>query len=370
MKTLILSCNTGGGHNSASRAISEYCLKNGIVCDIVDVLSFLSKKKAHIISKGHVFLYRRLPKLFGVGYNFEEKHANRLMYEMCASCAEPLYALLQKGQYDVVVCPHVFSALMVTEVKKKYTLNSFCCFVATDYTCSPGVSSSNMDAYFIPHEDLIAEFVSCGIDADKIIVSGIPVASKFFERNNKYTTRQKLGLPVSGRAVLLCCGSMGCGPMKELSLALLHTFSQNTSLTVICGSNKRLYKKLKRYMREEPRLYVVGYTQQMSDYMDAADLYLTKAGGLSTTEAAAKGLPIVFVQAIPGCEARNVDFMMQNGYARTADTVEDLVTLVCALLNDTKTLEHITARLRADFSQQGAEKIVNYCQQYLCDCVS
>ena len=78
----------------------------------------------------------------------------------------------------------------------------------------------------------------------------------------------------------------------------------------------------------------------------------------------------VTVQAIPGCEARNVDFMMQNGYARTADTVEDLVTLVCALLNDTKTLEHITARLRADFSQQGAEKIVNYCQQYLCDCVS
>ncbi|MEE1160471.1 MAG: hypothetical protein U0K70_00245, partial [Acutalibacteraceae bacterium] len=74
MRLLILSCNTGEGHNSAARAIKGYLETKNIPCEIRDALAFWSPEKSKIISKGHVFIYRKMPKLFGVSYRFEENH--------------------------------------------------------------------------------------------------------------------------------------------------------------------------------------------------------------------------------------------------------------------------------------------------------
>ena len=74
MKVLILSANTGGGHNSTARALADQLVKQNIEYEIADTLAFISEKVSDFISWGHSYVYRKLPKLFGVGYRFEEKH--------------------------------------------------------------------------------------------------------------------------------------------------------------------------------------------------------------------------------------------------------------------------------------------------------
>ena len=98
----------------------------------------------------------------------------------------------------------------------------------------------------------------------------------------------------------------------------------------------------------------------MDLYMDAADLILTKAGGLSTTEALMKRLPMVYINAVPGCETRNLEFMVSHGYARTADTPEALTELVCSLLREPETLAAWRETLARAFPTPAVEKIYSY----------
>ncbi len=361
MRFLILSCNTGEGHNSAGKAIKEYFENMGNTCDIMDALSFWSKESSKIISKGHIFVYRNLPKLFGISYRFEENHPPKegdvsLMYEIVTVGCDKLYKFLEKEKYDGVICVHVFSGMMMAKIRKdkKFFVPTY--FVATDYTCSPGVSEIDCDLYFIPHKDLIDEFVSCGVKREKIVPSGIPVKQMFYNRISKEEAKRKLKISEDERVILLSCGSMGCGPIKELTEDLPLVLSENVRLVVVCGSNRRLYTSL--YKKGIPKnLTVLGFTTRMSLYMDAADVILTKPGGLSSTEGAVKHKPMIFIDAVPGCETRNLNFFVFRDYAATRQTPEDLIALTCNCMLVPEKLEEISKNIAKDFSFNAAQII-------------
>lgn len=364
MSILILSCNTGEGHNSAARAVKEFFDAQSIKCDIKDALAFWSPEKSKIISKGHIFIYRNLPKLFGVSYRFEQNHPPRdgeesFIYELVIKGCESLYEFLCNNDYAAVICTHVFSSMMVTELIKRHKCKIRSYFIATDYTCSPGVNQTALDKYFIPHRKLVAEFAGDGIPVSKLVPSGIPVRGEFYSRTEKNAAKAALSLSLEKRAVLLMCGSMGCGPIKALTEMLPQVMPEDSQLTVICGNNRRLYKSL-----TGNSLYsganIIGFTDKMPLYMDAADLILTKPGGLSTTEAAVKALPMIFIDAVPGCETKNFEFFTSNSYADSGDSVDELCEKVCDHLENTEKLKEMSEKLREDFSFCAAQSICDY----------
>lgn len=372
MRFLILSCNTGEGHNSAAKAVKEYFESFGDECDIKDALAFWSPEKSKIISKGHVFIYRKMPKLFGVSYRFEENHPPKegdesLMYELVIKGCDSLEEFLNTNSYDAVLCTHVFSAMMMTELKKRRKCGIKTYFVATDYTCSPGVNQTALDAYFIPHIKLTDEFAANGIPRSKLIPSGIPVRIAFYSKEEPEVAKSELSLPAGRKVVLLMCGSMGCGPIKALAECLPYQMPPDSVLVVICGNNTRLYKTLTKYPQPE-NLRIIGYTAKMPLYMDAADLILTKPGGLSTTEAAVKGLPMLFINAVPGCETRNYEFFLKGGGADMRGTVTELCDAVCDCLEDSERLSRMSETLKSDFPACAVEAIRNYVLKDV-DCV-
>lgn len=364
MKLLILTCNTGGGHNSTAAAISEYFTSRGMECVVMDCLDFLSPAKAKLISDGHVLLYRKAPKLFGAGYRFEENHVPRYVRAQCDACADEFCEAVRQIGCDAVINVHVFPAMIMTAAVRQFGLSLPGYFVATDYTCSPGVSCAEMDAYFIPHWDLAEEFIRCGVPGDRLAATGIPVRECFCRSLPQAEARKRLDLPETGRMVLLACGSMGAGPMEELAQLLDQSMSPEDQLVVVCGTNKKLLEKLEKdHLSDCVRL--LGYTQEMDLYMDAADLLLTKAGGLTTTEAVMKRLPLVYINVIPGLESRNIDFMVRHDCAVTADTPEALSELVCSLLRDPARLHAWRARLAEAFPDPAVERMYAYLQRDL-----
>lgn len=364
MHFLVLTCNCGGGHNATAAAISDYFTSQGHRCTTINCLEFLPTITAKLISEGHIFLYRKAPKLFGIGYRFEEKHDPKLMRAQFSHCAKAFTKKVRELGGDATISAHVFASLITTAASRKYGLDIPHYFIATDYTCSPGVSMIDQDLYFIPHEELIEEFVSQGVPRERLIPSGIPVRPCFYKMQPKPEAREALGLPQTGKLLLLTCGSMGAGPMKELSVLLDKSMAPEDHLIVICGTNQKLIKSMEKHDLS-PRVHILGFTDKIDLYMDAADVILTKAGGLSTTEALMKRLPLVYVDAIPGCETKNLDFMVDRGYAMTAKTTEELAALSCMLLKDDARLSDWRDRLNVAFPDRAVDTIYKQVEQHM-----
>ena len=96
MRTLILSCNTGAGHNSCAKAIQEVYQSRGDVCDIYDALLFISKRASKFISNWHTRIYLHAPKIFSSGYEKAEEKDDLFregtpVYKYITSGAERMY---------------------------------------------------------------------------------------------------------------------------------------------------------------------------------------------------------------------------------------------------------------------------------------
>ena len=322
MATLILSCSTGQGHNSCAQAVKEYYDAQGETCALEDALDFISHPLERFISWGHATVYRHFRWLFKLGYSYSEKHpsfleSSSLVYRLLALGVDRLKDYIVNGGFTAIICTHPFASLMMTELQNRYHLPLVIGLVATDYTCNPGTKESVADIHFIPDSSLSVDFESPNIEDDQICPSGIPIRQKFYRQLDKDEAKAMFDIPAHHRHLVMMCGSMGCGPMKRLAWLLNFRLPEETDMTIVCGTNKRLEKKLRRHYGSNPHMHVRGYVQDMSALMDSADLYLTKPGGISVSEAAIKSLPMVFIDAVAGCEYYNKYYFIRKGGART-----------------------------------------------------
>lgn len=365
MRVLILSCNTGEGHNSSGKAVQEAFQRRNIPCEMEDAFRFISSGTSSFISYGFVRVYRHLPGLFRFGYRYSEEHPGVFgeksgIYKMITAGAERLYHFIKDEGYDTVICTHVFSGLITTEILRRYHISLRTYFVATDYTCSPSCAESELDAYFIPDESLKDDFARCGIPREKLVASGIPIREAFFRSEDAASAKRSIGLKPDCKHLLVMCGSMGCGPIRKLVKLISQILPEDCHISVICGTNHRLRKKLESDHAHQPRIHAYGFIKNIPTMMDSADLYLTKPGGISTTEAGCKQLPMVFVNAVAGCETYNMRFFTGKGAAVTADTPEELAVLTVALLKDSHSLHNMSAACQGFLEESPAEFICEY----------
>lgn len=358
MKVTIFTCATGGGHNSTAAAIGRELTALGHTPVIRDALAFLPKSSANFISKGHNFAYRYAPKLYGVGYRMEERNPSPLLYEQSAKGADSLREALRADGADAAICVHVFPAMMITELRRRGELSLPAWFVATDYTCSPGVGELDMDGYCIPHPTLLEEFTAAGLDPSRLHATGIPVSPDFIRPLDKQTARRALHLENKRHVVVLACGSMGAGPMRSAAEKIARELSPSEDkLVMVCGSNRRLYRSSKLTLEEYPQIQVVGFTKRMPLYLHGCDALVTKAGGLTTTEAVAAGVPLLYLDAVPGCETRNLEFMSSRGYALAAADEAELPPLIRGLFSGAIDPETMLRNREKTFPRDAAKAI-------------
>ena len=359
MRVLILTCNTGGGHNAVAAALAESFRRLGVSSDTADGLSFISQKASRFVSKWHTRFYRRYPKLYKAGYMSAENDAesndrDNPVYRYMARGARRLGRAIQDGGYDAVVCVHVIPAMMMTELRRQHETGPVFCFVATDYTCSPTVGGCTPDICVIPHEELAEEFVSCGIARETLLAAGIPVRAVFRERGDRAAARSELALPPEGRHIVLMSGSIGCGPMADIAAELEKRMERGDFASVLCGSNRQLLYALRH--RGFRRVEAVGVTNRVHRYMDSADVLVSKPGGISITEAGTRGTPLLLADMVGGCETRNQEFFHARGWAETCQP-EDMADAALALLDRPERRQALVAQQHRDFDGLAADRV-------------
>ncbi len=364
MKALVLTCNTGQGHNSVTQAVAQAFSLHGVQCDSVDSLSFISESASQIIGSWHTKLYRYMPKVSDAGYKIAESHPElfgekSIIRKFLVSGSSKLYEYLISGGYNCVICPHVFSALMITQLMQdrpelKNSIRS--CFIATDYTFAPITAETDCDIYFVPDDGLVDLYCANGVPRRKLFASaGIPVRLEFYKRIPKEEAKRRLEIPEGSRHVVMMFGSMGCGPMPKLTMELKRRLPKSCILTVICGTNEALKKLLQLTYKDCLNIRIEGFVKDISLIMDSCDLYITKPGGLSISEARIKHLPMLLVNAVAGCEQNNLEFMLDKGAAVSAESEEDIALLCASVIDDDEKLEAMSKAF--DDSKVAAEEI-------------
>ena len=217
----------------------------------------------------------------------------------------------------------------------------------TDYApCMPWICK-NLDAYITAAEDMLPQMTERGAAAEQVYPFGIPVRAAFLQKEEKKAARRQLGLSENLPVVLIMAGSFGVkkslGLYEHLAAAELPV-----QFVVITGNNEALRQGFTEAAARYPnvRTRVEGFRADVQHFMFAADLLVTKPGGLTVSEALACGLPLAVFDAIPGQEEENAFFLEKRGMAIRLEAGR-CGEQIRALLQESGRLEEMRAACRA-----------------------
>ena len=357
---LVLSCGTGGGHNSAAAAVKEEMLSRGHSVTMLNPLELCGRKVAGRVDNAYISLAQTVPGAFGAIYDLGNAY-RRLpwrspVYYANSHASYALAAYLAENPVDAIVMSHLFPAEILTYLRLHGTAVPKTIFITTDYTCIPFMEECVCDAYVIPAKELIGDFTTRGIPEDRIYPLGIPVRKGFRERQSRQQAKAALGLDQEKRYLLVSGGSIGAGKLEK-ALGLLCDITKGTDFSpiVICGNNTSVLGHLEKRYGSQVRL--LGQTDRMAEYLRACDLYFTKPGGLSTTEAAVMEVPLALLPPIPGCETRNRRFYTETGMAEAVEPNERDLQRVLSLLDNPAHWERMMENQRRVIPKDAAQRI-------------
>ena len=364
MHILLLSCSTGEGHNHCARAVREALEVRGHTTDFFDLLHLFGEPGPIGVEGLLNVISTKAPNLFGLMYKAGERVSalgvTSPVYVVNMNYGRKLCDLINEKGYDAVVCSHLFPMETLTFIRRWFSIRAKCYGILSDYTCIPFLAETELDAWFLPHEDVRLECVQAGIPEERLVVTGMPVAAAFRGGLSKDEARAMLDIPAEKKLYLVMTGGIGCGDALGLCGRLLALPDEDALICVLAGRNRELLDRLEEAYGGSPLVRAVPFTDQVFAYMRAADVLLSKAGGISSAEAAVANVPLVHTMMIPGVETKNAEFFARLGMSLMADTPDEAARFADRIVYDGKTAERIKAAQRAHMLPDGAEKIADH----------
>lgn len=332
---LVLSAASGAGHIRSAEAVVSAFAARGVPARHVEVLKYTNPLFRRFYSDLYVEMVNRSPDLMGLLYNAMDRpwryQKRRLALDRLNT--RPLVKLLKEADPGVVVCTHFLPAGILVHLKREKVLDVPVAVVVTDFDAHAMWLYEGVDWYFVACEETKVHLAALGIPAESIHVTGIPIDPVFAAAKPKREARAALGLDPDRTTVLVSAGGFGVGPVESLVRAV-HAVRHPIQVAVVCGRNAALERRLKGFDGAAHPMTVVGYTTEMDSWMAASDLLVGKAGGLTSSEALARGLVLVIVNPIPGQEERNSDHFLEEGAAIRCNNLPALAYKVDSLLGD------------------------------------
>ena len=321
MRAIVFATKMGGGHMSAASAVAQALRELGCEADVCDFLTLSGKHTSEIVGGAYVKLVQKSPAAFGriyrAGQLISTPRIKSIVYLANTLYASSLSEYIAAQRPDVLLTSHIFAAQALTHLKRSHVELPPTIGIMTDYTCAPFWEETELDAYVTPHALLEGEFTARRMPAERLHPMGIPVSPDCRPCADLSAAKAACGLDPARAHLLVIGGSMGAGNLPQVLSALSGLGAQ---LTCVCGSNTALCSQLRREYEGNPDMRIEGYVKPLFPLMDAADVILSKPGGLTSTEIMTKRKPFLIINPIEGVETRNAEFFERMGmalYART-----------------------------------------------------
>ena len=397
-KILIMSASTGGGHNRAARAIKEDLESrniNGVSinCEIVDSLKLVNSTMDKIISRGYEKSAIYTPKAYGQVYRLSESTiASRNEFKdnpLTSVMVRKFKKLITDNKPDLIIGTHPFPMIALSTIKKHssaeasdYTFltehhllrNSLkypdvppMMSILTDYTTHSTWIQNEIDYYIVGHEYVKELLVEDSVDSNKVFPFGIPVEKSFLTNRDRYSVLSELNLDPDKFTILLMGGSFGAGNIKE-TLEDLIDIDRDFQILVVAGKNDSLREKMLKKLETitlDKNISILGYTNKMNDILASVDLLITKPGGLTTTEALLKEVPMIIPYYIPGQEEENLDFLTNCGAAIRTTKKYTLPVIVKVLIDNPSRIDCLKHNIKSIKKTSSAKDICDLVIQAL-----
>jgi processive 1,2-diacylglycerol beta-glucosyltransferase len=366
-RVLILSASAGAGHVRAAEALKNAFVKMNAAREIrhIDTLDYTNKVFRRLYSQTYLDMVKSAPEMLGWLYDYLDrpwkKERRRLALDRLNT--RPFVKLLKDYKPDLTVCTHFLPAEIISWLKAKERIARPPAIVVTDFDIHAMWLCHHYERYFVPIEETRTHMEKLGIPAAKISVTGIPIDPIFAEHKDKLEMRRKHGLKSDRVTILVSAGGFGADSLDHVITSLME-LQHDAQVIAIAGRNEELRARLVSLVTHSKRktrvaVNVVGYTTEMDEYMSASDLILGKPGGLTTSEALAKGLVFVIVNPIPGQEERNSDHLLEEGVAIRCNNLPALAFKIDRLLADERRLEEMRKNVRRLARPDAATDIVS-----------
>jgi processive 1,2-diacylglycerol beta-glucosyltransferase len=300
-------------------------------------------------------MVRRAPDLMGLLYKQTDKpwRHPRERLAMDRLNTQPMIRLLKKIQPDLCVATHFLPAEILAWLIAKKKLQARHAIVVTDYDVHALWLCRTVDRYYVAMQESVEYLANIGVPREKLHVTGIPIDPLFEKSIGAGDARKKLGLTPNEPVLLLSAGGYGVRPLEQLVKDLL-AMQRPWQIVAIAGKSEPLKKRLDALSKGagktpsgQPRLVPLGFTSEMDHYMAAADLLIGKAGGLTTSEALARELPMALVEPIPGQEERNADHLLEAGAAIRCNNLPAAAWKIATLVDQPEKLRAMKQAARA-----------------------
>jgi len=342
-RVLLLTATSGAGHVRAAQALEKvFSARGDCLVEHIDALQYVSKLFQRIYDKAYISMVRRAPELMGVLYDRTDQpwHHPRRRLALDRLNTGPMIRLLKRIQPDLCVATHFLPAEIIAWLIAKGKLRARNAIVVTDYDVHAMWLCRTVDRYYLALDEAKEYLARIGVSREKLLVTGIPIDPLFATAVSRSDARKQLGLDAAASVILISAGGYGIGPLEQLVKDLL-ALERPWQIVAIAGKSEKTRKRLEEIAREagklqsgSPRLCAVGFTTEMDKYMAAADLMVGKAGGLTTSEALARALPMALIEPIPGQEERNADHLLEAGAAIRCNNLPAAAWKIAALFDD------------------------------------
>lgn len=331
---IILSVSAGSGHVRAAEALRSafQAEDQDLEVNILDTFRYASPVMEKLVLGTYMEMLRLTPSLYGYIYRqsekgqplsgFAKKEFGRLLSTFSAS---RLVEYIDHHSPEAVICTHPFPLGVLSALRKRGKFEYFTVGAVTDLTIHPYWVFPEVDLYLVGAERLAEDLTDFGIPQSGAYATGIPIDPVFSRRVDRKAVMQHYNLDESLTTILVMGGGLGLGPLEE-SVRALGSMDLRCQVIIVAGNNRQLKEKLDQLAPGLPnRVCTLGYTDSIHQLMAAADIMVSKAGGLSCAEALAKRLPLFIMNPLPGQEERNTQFLVSAGAAVAVSSVEDLV---------------------------------------------
>lgn len=369
MKVLILSITAGEGHNSTAKAVKDCLDERGIDSRILDTYDYISPVLGETVSRGYLLSTEISPKTYRRVYRLGERKEKNSSPHSVMNITNSILAMklkeyISEYQPNCIVCTHIFSAMIINALKMKGKLqNIFSIGIVTDFTIHPFWPDLDyIDGIVTASELLENEARRKGMDVTKLLPFGIPIKPKFSHTIDKTEARRQLGIHEDKYTVLLMGGSMGFGHLDS-NLRELCSLDLDFQVLSVCGNNKRKKHIIDELLAEgalKKPVYNFGFVDNVDVMMDAADCIITKPGGLTTSEALAKGLPMIIINPIPGQEERNAEFLLNNGLAQQVTDTYPLSDALYQFFYYPEKVQNLRRNIRIVGKKGSTERLCDY----------
>jgi len=362
LRILVFSAAFGNGHFRAAEAVIEGIRSKEPFANIIhlDFGDFLSKRFNTMAKNVYIEMIKHTPNLWGKFYYKTAKLRPESMIQRFLNQLgrSDFLKYIQTFEPDLIVCTYPTVSSILAQLRREQILQVPVITIITDYAVHSHWVHPGVDRYMVACEEVKESLVSRGIKAQCVLVTGIPVSPKFEAEMDREHIISKLALNPDLPIFLVMGAYGGLESTKRICRKLADSPVPVQSI-IVCGKNKKLYRSLAEVSEQSRNPLVrLEYVHNVEELMAVSDLIITKAGGLTVSEALTMGLPLVIYNPIPGQEEENANFVQRLGAGHIADTEEELESLLSRFLNNPKELEKMQVKASAAIPGHSTERAV------------